>query len=193
MKKLCNFSLICMSLLALNACSNTEQFKERQAEVAQAVDVYENQLVKPMQSHAVISGQPRPVDLQLVRSPYRIQSVDGQTLALPEYSFSRARPLPRDLGFSFLKVPLGRHDLVIAGGYGRAKLTTFKNVNFEATQRYVIAEEKTQDEIINIYIAEYKEDTRFTPHEAEFYVVGKPITPLVELGSQVTVGAGENK
>ena len=191
MKKLINVFLISIISLTLQACSNTQQLVQRRTDVAEAVVVYENQLIKTPQPYAIISAQPRSVDLVLVRSPYVIQSIDGTTLATADYSFVKARPLPRDLAFSLLKIPVGYHDLVIYGGYSRSKRTTFKNVLFEAKQKYVIVEKKTQDETVMVAIAEYEDDRRFSRNEAEFYLIGKAITPWMELGSQVIAGAGE--
>lgn len=191
MKNPINVFLISVATLALQACSNTQQLVQRQTDVAEAVVAYENQLVKSPQPYAIISAQPRPVDLVLVRSPYVIQSLDGTKLATADYSFVKARPLPRDLAFSLLKVPVGYHDLVIYGGYSRSKRTTFRNVLFEAKKKYVIVEKKTQDETVMVSLAEYEEDRRFLRNEAEFYLIEKAITPWVELGSQVIAEAGK--
>lgn len=172
-----------VSLLVLGACTTTEDVERWRTDIAEAVTKYSDQLVATSQPHAFISGQPRAVDPQLVRSPYTVQSINGRNLAWPEYSFVKARPLPRDLAFSALKVPVGNHDIVVHGGYSRSKQTSFKNVKFVDKARYVIVEGKTKDNDIEIFIAEYKPDIRFLPSEPEFYLVGNPITPRVRLGA----------
>lgn len=174
-----------VSIFVLQACDKTAQLKQDQENVKAAVYVYENQLIKNEQPYAVISGQPRSVDMVLVRSPYVIQSIDGNKLARPEYSFDKARPLPRDLAFSALKIPAGRHDIVVYGGYSNSKATTFKDVNLKAGGKYVVVESKTNDKSVKIFIAEYTEDPIFTRDEAEFYIVGKAVTPIADLGGQV--------
>ena len=86
---------------------------------------------------------------------------------------------------------MGYHNLVIYGGYSRSKRTTFKNVLFEARQKYVIAGKKMQDDTVMVSLAEYEEDRMFLRNEAEFYLIGQTVTPWVELGSQVIAEAGK--
>jgi hypothetical protein len=166
---------------------------QNRADVEAAVSAYDNQLVQPGEPYAVLSAQPRPIDDVAVFSPYQLLVIDGKKLERTPYSFTRARPLPRDLAFSELKVPVGTHDLTINGGAVRAYFTKFSNVKFEAGKRYVIVEEVAPDETITVHVSEYRQDKRFAPVDKEYYVIGKRISDAVERGGSTVVNLQGSK
>jgi hypothetical protein len=187
LKTLTICKLALMAGMAILAGCSAEQkavaAAQHKAEIEAAVSAYDNQLVQPGEPYAVLSAQPRPIDDVAVFSPYRLLTINGKKLEGTPYSFTRARPLPRDLAFSELKVPAGTHDLTINGGAVRAYFTKFSNVKFEVGKRYAIVEELAPDETITVHISEYRQDKRFAPSDKEYYVIGKRISDAVERGS----------
>lgn len=186
---ICKFGLLaCIAILAgCSAEQKAAQAAQYRADIEEAVSVYDNQLVQPGEPYAVLSAQPRPIDDVAVFSPYGLLTINGKKLELTPYSFTRARPLPRDLSFSELKVPAGTHDLTINGGAVRAYFTKFSKVTFEAGKRYVIVEQLAPDETIAVHISEYRQDKRFLPIDKDYYIVGRRISDAVERGSAVVV------
>jgi hypothetical protein len=187
---ICKLGLLTGVVAILIGCSTEQKAAmaaQNRADVEAAVSAYDNQLVQPGEPHAVLSAQPRPIDDVAVFSPYQLLVIDGKKLERTPYSFTRARPLPRDLAFSELKVPVGTHDLTINGGAVRAYFTKFSNVKFEAGKRYVIVEEVAPDETITVHVSEYRQDKRFAPVDKEYYVIGKRISDAVERGGSTVV------
>jgi len=190
-KSLALFKLGALALIVMLAGCSAEQkaqmVAQSRAEVAAAVDRYDNQLVQPGDPHAVLSAQPRPIDDVARYSPYRLSEIDGKQLEAATYSFTQAMPLARDLAFSELKVPAGVHDLSIRGGAVRNYVTKFSKVEFEAGKRYAIVEELAPDETVTVHISEYRIDKRFAPIDKEYYVVGKRISDAVERGGDTVI------
>jgi hypothetical protein len=187
---ICKLGLLTGVVAILIGCSTEQKAAmaaQNRADVEAAVSAYDNQLVQPGEPYAVLSAQPRPIDDVAVFSPYQLLVIDGKKLERTPYSFTRARPLPRDLAFSELKVPVGTHDLTINGGAVRAYFTKFSNVKFEAGKRYVIVEEVAPDETITVHVSEYRQDKRFAPIDKEYYVIGKRISDAVERGGSTVV------
>lgn len=187
---ICKLGLLTGFVAILVGCSTEQKAAmaaQNRADVEAAVSAYDNQLVQPGEPYAVLSAQPRPIDDVAVFSPYRLLVIDGKKLEQTPYSFTRARPLPRDLAFSELKVPVGTHDLTINGGAIRAYFTKFSSVKFEADKRYVIVEEVAPDETITVHVSEYRQDKRFVPIDKEYYVIGKRISDAVERGGSTVV------
>jgi hypothetical protein len=187
---ICKLGLLTGVVAILIGCSTEQKAAmaaQNRADVEAAVSAYDNQLVQSGEPYAVLSAQPRPIDDVAVFSPYQLLVIDGKKLERTPYSFTRARPLPRDLAFSELKVPVGTHDLTINGGAIRAYFTKFSNVKFEAGKRYVIVEEVAPDETITVHVSEYRQDKRFAPFDKEYYVIGKRISDAVERGGSTVV------
>ncbi|VWX56214.1 conserved hypothetical protein [Burkholderiales bacterium 8X] len=175
-------------LLGCSAEQRALSLAKTRAEVQEGVDEYVNQLVRPGEPHAVLSTQPRPMDAVVRYSAYLLLKFDGKRVARPVgVTWNTARPLPRQLAFSELKVPVGPHDLYVSGGGVRSYFTEFSKVNFEAGKRYVISEEVAPDETLTVHISEYEPDRRFLPSEQDYYVIGKRISDAVELGSSYVV------
>lgn len=180
---------------ALVGCSTEQravQAAQQRAEVAAIVNAYDNQLVQPGEPYALLSGQPRPIDDAAVYSPYRLQDINGKALDSPTYSFWHARPLPRDLAFSELRIPVGTHDLTIVGGAVRKYRTRFTNVKFEAGKRYAIADELGPEGTL-VYIAEYRQDKRFAPIDKDYYVIGKRVSDAVKRGGSTVMNTQPSK
>lgn len=193
---ICKLGLLTGVVAVLIGCSTEQKAAmaaQNRADVEAAVSAYDNQLVQSGEPYALLSAQPRPIDDVAVFSPYQLQTIDGKKLERTPYSFTRARPLPRDLAFSELKVPVGTHDLTINGGAMRAYFTKFSNVKFEAGKRYVIVEEVALDETITVHISEYRQDKRFAPIDKEYYVIGKRISDVVERGGSTVVNLQRSK
>lgn len=193
---ICKLGLLTGVVAILIGCSTEQKAAmaaQNRADVEAAVSAYDNQLVQPGEPYAVLSAQPRPIDDVAVFSPYQLLVIDGKKLERTPYSFTRARPLPRDLAFSELKVPVGTHDLTINGGAVRAYFTKFSNVKFEAGKRYVIVEEVAPDETITVHVSEYRQDKRFAPVDKEYYVIGKRISDAVERGGSTVVNLQGSK
>ncbi len=187
---ICKLGLLTSVVAILIGCSTEQKAvmaAQNRADIEAAVSAYDNQLVRSGEPYAVLSAQPRPIDDVAVFSPYQLLVIDGKKLERTPYSFTRARPLPRDLAFSELKVPAGTHDLTINGGAIRAYFTKFSNVKFEAGKRYVIVEEVAPDETITVHVSEYRQDKRFAPIDKEYYVIGKRISDAVERGGSTVV------
>lgn len=180
---------------ALVGCSTEQQFvraAQQRADVAAIVNAYDSQLVQPGEPYASLSGQPRPIDDAAVYSPYRLHEINGKALDSPTYSFWHARPLPRDLAFSELRIPVGTHDLTIVGGAVRRYRTTFTNVKFEAGKRYAIVD-KLGPEGTLVYIAEYRQDKRFAPIDKDYYVIGKRVSDAVKRGGSTVTNMQASK
>lgn len=182
-----------VALLGCSAQQKSAMAAQNRADVEAAVFAYDNQLVQPGEPYAVLSAQPRPIDDVAVFSPYRLLTINGKKLEGTSYSFTRARPLPRDLAFSELKIPVGSHDLTIAGGAIRAYFTKFSNVKFETGKRYAIVEQLAPDETITVHISEYRQDKRFAPIDKEYYVIGQRISDAVERGGSTVVDLDGHK
>jgi hypothetical protein len=167
---------IAIALLCLQACSTQGTAHKRLDDVTTSVLAYANQLVSPGDEFAVLSAMPRPIDDVLRRSPYLVESVDGKKLAYPGFTLTEARPLPRDMAFVGVKLPLGVHDIVIMGGNMRSKSTTFKEVAIEPSKRYLIVDSVGEDGNTYVHIAECALDTRFSIYEKDRYVPAKQVT-----------------
>ena len=176
-----------MGLVGCTAEHQARVATQNRADVKEAVDAYDDQHVRPGEPHAVLSAQPRRIDEVAVFSPYRLAKLNGKDLERPAYSFTKARPLPRDLAFSELKIPPGLHDLTIASGAVRHYVTTVSQVRFEAGKRYAIVEGPGPDGEVAIHIAEYRQDKRFAPGEKEYYLIGKRISDAVERGGSTVL------
>ncbi len=104
---------IAACVVVLVGCASTEQKMAdrslRKAEVNDAVRIYDGQLVKEGEPHALLSAQPRPIDKVAAFSPYTLRSIDGRVLDRPSYPFIKEAPLARDLAFSELRIPPGKH------------------------------------------------------------------------------------
>ena len=176
-----------MAMLGCSAEQKAIMAAQHRADVEAAVNVYDNQLVQAGEPYAVLSAQPRPIDDVAVFSPYRLLTINGRKLEQPPYSLTRARPLPRDLAFSELKVPAGVHELTIAGGAVRAYFTKLSKVKFEAGRRYAIVEQPAPDGTITVHISEYRQDKRFAPIDKEYYIIGQRISDAVERGGSTVI------
>lgn len=146
---------------------------------------YQNQLVKPDQPFATLSGFPyaQYMDLKWAAFiPDRIDSTITNINRDRQFLGSLPGLYNPHVTFLKLKVPPGRHDVTVRGGKFTGAITLVKGVEFKVGKSYVISEASNEKEGRLVLISAYTADTRFSVEEKEHYILESPPAGVARLG-----------
>jgi hypothetical protein len=154
---------------------------------------YVSQFVAAANPHATLIGYPyqgydvfKPsafvpsrIDKTSVQSLYELKGKFEHPLqpwSRPQYGYALA-----DQTLLSLRIKAGQYDIETWGGGYTGKRTLFKDVQIKSGIAYMIYP-KLIDGKRMLSINEFSVDSRFTPFEREYYIVGKAVSQAVEWG-----------
>lgn len=154
--------------------------------IAEKIEAYTHQLVRPEQKYATIKTIPYTFfqgSGSLSSQPYTLYTFDQIRVKFVENSIlSPSTTMSRfDYSQAKLKLPVGQHTLVFVSGVGSHNFfTEIKNVTLEENKDYVIGIDRRADAKPLVFIAEYEIDPKFKLTQPESIVIKKRIIDGVE-------------
>jgi hypothetical protein len=144
---------------------------------------YQNQLVKAGEPFATLSGYPYRHYMDTKWAAYVPSRVDGTVTGIRQFGGASAGLYSPQVSLLKLKIPPGRHDVMVSGGKLTGEQTLLKNIEFKAGMSYVITEKTSEKGQRLVLISAYQADTRFSIGEKEHYLVDSPALATAPLGS----------
>jgi hypothetical protein len=147
---------------------------------------YQNQLIQPGQPYATLSGFPYAQYMDLRWAAYVPDRIDSKVTNINrdrKFRGSLEGLYNPQVTFLKLKIPPGRHDVVVRGGKFAGAITLVKGVEFVAGKAYVISETSSEKDGRLVLISSYRADSRFSVEEKEHYIIESPPSGVAQLGS----------
>lgn len=170
--------LVCAALVG---CAETPR-----APLAEIYRDYENQLVKAGEPYATLSGYPYAVYMDFKWGAFLPFEIDGKATHIHRdgrVGGNMDGLYAPQLTLLKLKVPPGRHDVMVVGGKMNGGKTLLKNVDFKAGASYVISQSQDEAGDRMILISAYKPDPKFSTSEKEHYMLERPAVGTAPFGS----------
>ncbi|MET3494696.1 hypothetical protein [Variovorax boronicumulans] len=144
---------------------------------------YQNQLVKAGEPFATLSGYPYSHYSNTAWAAYVPSRVDGTATGIRQFGGASVGLYSPQVSLLKLKIPPGRHDVMVSGGKLTGEQTLLKNIEFKAGASYVITEKTSEKGERLVLISAYHADARFSIDEKEHYLVESPALAVAPLGN----------
>ena len=161
---------------------------------AEKLENYSNQLSEfyGKQNSAYIRVLPRPsyqTNDRFTPIPFMVYEIDSNPVKIFENTmFNPNNVRITEYAQHDLRIPIGKHDLIIVNGFGNSRwFTKIDEVNFEKDKKYVIGADVKKGQNAQIFIAEYEIDNRFKVVEPEHFIIRKKIIENIPIGNLKSV------
>lgn len=144
---------------------------------------YQNQLVKLGEPFATLSGYPYSHYMDTAWAAYVPSRVDGIATGIRQFGGASVGLYSPQVALLRLKIPPGRHNVMVSGGKLTGEQTLLKDIEFKAGTNYVITEKTGEKGERLVLISAYRADTRFSIDEKEHYLIDSPALAVAPLGS----------